>query len=122
MNRKVLIADDSAAIRSMLADVLADAGFEVQAAEDGKQALKLAQSFVPGLVITDMNMPNLNGIDLVKSLRSLPAFKFIPILVLTTEDQQEKIQLGRAAGATGWMVKPFQPQKMLAVVNKVFPA
>ena len=119
--QKILIADDSVAIRTMLSSVLERAGYDVAAAPDGQAALEMATDFSPGLVITDMNMPRLNGIELVKSLRSQNCFKFTPILVLTTESEQEKIRMGRAAGATGWMVKPFQPDRLLTVINKVFP-
>ncbi len=121
MGKRILIADDSGSIRQMLSFVLTEAGFEVKAAEDGQEALNIAPGFAPHLVITDLNMPNINGIELVKSLRGLPSFKFIPILVLTTEGQEENKQAGRAAGATGWLVKPFLPEKLLAVVKKVLP-
>ncbi len=121
MSKRILIADDSGSIRQMLSFVLTEAGFEVKAAEDGQEALNMAPDFAPHLVITDLNMPNINGIELVKSLRGLPNFKFIPILVLTTEGQEENKQAGRAAGATGWLVKPFLPEKLLAVVKKVLP-
>ena len=121
MPRKVLIADDSTSFRRMLESVLVDAGYEVAAAADGSLALSEAESFSPELVITDLNMPNMNGIDLIKALRSRSGFRFIPILVLTTEGQKESVQHGRDAGATGWLVKPFQPEKLLAVVRKVLP-
>lgn len=121
MNKRILIADDSGSIRQMLSFVLTDAGFEVKAAEDGQEALAMAPDFAPHLVITDLNMPNLNGIELIKALRSIQNFRFIPILVLTTEGQDENKQAGRAAGATGWLVKPFMPEKLLAVVRKVLP-
>lgn len=121
MTKRILIADDSGSIRQMLAFVLREAGFEVLAAQDGQEALDKAEGFAPHLVITDLNMPYLNGFELVKALRALPSFRFIPILVLTTEGQDENKQAGRAAGATGWLVKPFLPEKLLAVVNKVLP-
>lgn len=121
MSKRILIADDSGSIRQMLSYVLSNAGFEVKAAEDGREALEMAADFSPHLVITDLNMPNINGIELVKSLRGMPEFKFIPILVLTTEGQEENKNAGRAAGATGWLVKPFLPEKLLAVVRKVLP-
>ncbi len=121
MTRRILIADDSGSIRQMLGFVLQQAGFEVMSAQDGQDALNKAPGFNPHLVITDLNMPNLNGIELVKKLRGIASFRFIPILVLTTEGQEEMKQAGKAAGATGWLVKPFQPEKLLAVVNKVLP-
>ncbi len=120
-SKRILIADDSGSVRQMLSFVLTQAGFEVLSAEDGQEALDKAPAFSPHLVITDLNMPKLNGIELVKSLRAITGFRFIPILVLTTEGQEEKKQAGRAAGATGWLVKPFMPDKLLAVVNKVLP-
>ncbi len=121
MTRKILIADDSGSIRQMLAFVLTQAGFEVESAQDGQDALLKIQGFTPDLVITDLNMPNINGIELVKRVRALANFRFIPILILTTEGQEELKQAGKAAGATGWLVKPFQPEKLLAVVKKVLP-
>ncbi len=121
MTRKILIADDSGSIRQMLAFVLTQAGFEVESAQDGQDALLKIQKFMPDLVITDLNMPNINGIELVKKVRALANFRFIPILILTTEGQEELKQAGKAAGATGWLVKPFQPEKLLAVVKKVLP-
>ena len=117
--QKILVADDSASIRMMLANTLTSAGFEVKASEDGQIALNCAEDFGPDLVITDLNMPNLNGIELVRALRLKPSFKFTPILVLTTEGQDENKQAGRQAGATGWMVKPFKPDRLVAIVKKV---
>ncbi len=119
MNKRILIADDSASIRQMLSWTLKDAGFEVLEASDGDDAISKAGGFRPDMVITDLNMPNRNGIDLVKSLRSEIAFKFIPILVLTTEGQDYNKQAGRAAGASGWLLKPFNPDRLIAVVNKL---
>lgn len=121
MTKRILIADDSGSIREMLAFVLTQAGYEVLSAQDGKEALDKAPAFGPHLIITDLNMPNLNGIELVKNLRGMASFRFTPILVLTTEGQDEKKQAGKAAGATGWLVKPFKPEKLLAVVGKVLP-
>ncbi len=121
MTKRILIADDSGSIREMLAFILTQAGYEVLSAHDGQEALEKAPSFGPHLIITDLNMPNLNGIELVKNLRGMTNFRFTPILVLTTEGQDEKKQAGKAAGATGWLVKPFKPEKLLAVVGKVLP-
>lgn len=119
MNNRVLLADDSAAIRLMLGDVLQGAGYEVRAAENGEEAYEIAQNFQPALVITDLNMPVQDGIGLIKNLRKHPSFKFIPILVLSTEDHKEKIARGKDAGASGWMVKPFSPDRLITVVKKV---
>lgn len=117
---KILIADDSASMRQMVEFTLREAGHEVVAAEDGLAALNLAKGGTTAdLVITDINMPNMDGITLIRELRTLPDFKFTPILTLTTESTAEKKLEGKEAGATGWIVKPFNPEKLLATVNKV---
>lgn len=116
---KILIADDSPSIRMMLGTVLKENGYDVVAAENGRLALEKASDFKPDLVITDLNMPEMNGFTLVENLRKDQKFKFTPILVLTTEGQDEKKQTGRAVGATGWLVKPFNPEKLIAVVKKL---
>lgn len=116
---KILTADDSASMRQMVSFTLKGAGYEVIEAVDGKDALQKAQGAKADLVLTDVNMPNLDGIGLVKQLRSLPNYKFTPILLLTTESAPEKKQEGKAAGATGWLVKPFNPDQLLATVKKV---
>lgn len=116
---KILTADDSASMRQMVTFTLKGAGHEVIEAIDGKDALQKAQSAKADLILTDVNMPNLDGIGLVKQLRSLPNYKFTPILLLTTESAPEKKQEGKAAGATGWLVKPFNPDQLLATVKKV---
>jgi len=116
---RILTADDSASMRQMVTFTLKGAGHEVIEAVDGKDALQKAQSTKADLVLTDVNMPHLDGIGLVKQLRSLPNYKFTPILLLTTESAPEKKQEGKAAGATGWLVKPFNPDQLLATVKKV---
>lgn len=116
---RILTADDSASMRQMVTFTLKGAGHEVIEAIDGKDALQKAQSAKADLVLTDVNMPNLDGIGLVKQLRNLPHYKFTPILLLTTESAPEKKQEGKAAGATGWLVKPFNPDQLLATVKKV---
>ncbi len=116
---KILAADDSPSIRRMVALTLAEAGYQVQEASDGAEALKMARGTRYNLVITDVNMPNMDGLTLIKELRALPDYKFTPLLMLTTEQSPEKKQQGRAAGATGWMVKPFDPTQLLATVAKV---
>jgi len=117
---KILIVDDMASMRKMVAFTLESEGHEVLDAEDGDVALELAkrESGI-NLVITDVNMPNMDGITLTAELRKLPAFKFIPILLLTTEGATEKKMQGKAAGATGWLVKPFDPDKLLMTARKV---
>ena len=115
----ILVVDDSTTMRQMVAFTLASAGHQVTEAPDGNQALGLARQKKFDLVITDVNMPGMNGIDLVQSLRGLPECKFIPILVLTTEAGAELKQKGKSAGATGWIVKPFNPELLLATLKKV---
>ena len=115
----ILVVDDSASMRQMVEFTLKEAGHRVMVAEDGQVALNLARGAPADLVITDVNMPNMDGITLIKELRTLPAYKFTPILILTTEATTEKKMEGKGAGATGWIVKPFNPEKLLATVNKV---
>ena len=118
MAKVILTVDDSASVRQMVKFTLADAGYTVIEAVDGKDALaKLTRPV--NLVITDLNMPNLDGIGLIRKLRANPACKGIPIIMLTTESQDSRKQEGKAAGATGWIVKPFATQQLLAVVKRV---
>lgn len=105
----------------MVAFTLKQAGFQVIEGSNGKEALDRVQSQAVQLVITDLNMPVMDGLQLIRALRAKPAFKFTPILMLTTESQETRKAEGRQAGATGWIVKPFSPEKMLAVVAKVVP-
>lgn len=115
----ILAVDDSASMRQMVVFTLRGAGFEVTEAADGEQALNLAKTKQFNLVLTDVNMPKMDGITLTRQLRSLPTYKFTPILTLTTESSTEKKMEGKAAGATGWIVKPFNPDQLLATVKKV---
>ena len=118
MAKVILTVDDSASVRQMVRFTLSDAGYTVIEAVDGRDALcKLTEPV--HLVITDLNMPNLDGIGLIRSVRAIPACKGIPILMLTTESQETRKLDGKAAGATGWIVKPFAPQQLLAVVKRV---
>lgn len=118
MSKVVLTVDDSASVRQMVKFTLSDAGYTVIEAVDGNDALtKLSQPV--NLVITDLNMPNLDGIGLIRSVRANPACKGLPIIMLTTESQESRKQEGKAAGATGWIVKPFNKQQMLAVVKRI---
>ncbi|HMW47865.1 MAG TPA: response regulator [Cellvibrionaceae bacterium] len=117
---KILAVDDSASMRQMVTFTLKGAGHDVTEACDGVEALKVAKNQSKfDLVISDINMPNMDGIALIKELRSLPEFKFTPILMLTTESGTDKKSEGKAAGATGWIVKPFNPDQLLATVGKV---
>lgn len=115
----ILAVDDSASLRQMVAFTLKEAGHEVIEAADGVAGLEAAKGRPADLVISDINMPNMDGITLVRELRGLPDYKFTPILLLTTESSDEKKQEGRAAGATGWLVKPFDPEKLMATIRRV---
>jgi two-component system, chemotaxis family, chemotaxis protein CheY len=119
MSKKIMTVDDSASVRQMVSFTLKDAGYDVVEAVDGKDALTKLDGTPVNMVITDLNMPNLDGIGLIRELRGKPAFKFIPIIMLTTESQDTKKQEGKSAGATGWIVKPFKSDQLLAVVRKV---
>jgi two-component system chemotaxis response regulator CheY len=118
MSKVILTVDDSASIRQMVGFTLSDAGYTVIEAVDGRDALAKLTGSV-NLVITDLNMPNLDGIELIRNLRANPACKGLPIIMLTTESCESRKQEGKAAGATGWIVKPFTRQQMLAVVKRV---
>lgn len=115
----ILIVDDSASMRNMVSATLQSAGHQVKDASDGQQALTQAKTGRFDAVITDLNMPVMNGIELVKNLRLLPDYKYTPILLLTTESSSDKKTEGKQAGATGWLVKPFNPEKLLATVDRV---
>jgi two-component system chemotaxis response regulator CheY len=122
MAKTVLTVDDSKTMRDMVSFTLKGAGYNILEAEDGKVALDVLKANTADLVITDLNMPNMNGFELMRSLRSNPKYAGTPILMLTTEGDASKKEEGKAAGATGWIVKPFQPDKLIAVVQKVCPA
>jgi len=115
----ILTVDDTASMRQMISFTLHSVGHEVIQASDGQEALKVIEGKKVDLVIADINMPNMDGITLLKSLRALADYKFTPILMLTTESQETKRQQGKVAGATGWIVKPFNPEQLLTVVKKV---
>ncbi len=119
MAKVVLTVDDSTSIRQMVAFTLKSAGYEVVEATDGEDGLNKAKSRNADLVLTDQNMPRMDGLTLIKGLRALPQYRGTPILMLTTESSDAMKSSGRAAGATGWLVKPFDPQKLLEVVKKV---
>lgn len=119
MAKIVLAIDDSASIRQMVAFTLKSSGYEVTEAVDGMDGLDKAKGKTFDLVLSDQNMPRMDGITLIKSLRAMPQYKSVPILMLTTESSEAMKQQGRAAGATGWLVKPFDPQKLIEVVKKV---
>ena len=116
---RILIVDYSASMRNMVAATLQSAGHQIKDAADGQQAFNTAKGDRFDAVITDLNMPVMNGIELVRNLRTLANYKYTPILLLTTESSMDKKSEGKSAGATGWLVKPFNPEKLLATVNKV---
>jgi len=120
MAKKILVVDDSAAIRQSITYILNQEGFETVEAKDGLEALESLDTIDKlDCVITDVNMPNMDGITFIRKAREVPKFKFVPILVLTTESQGSKMNEGKEAGATGWIVKPFSAEKLMAVVKKV---
>ena len=119
MAATILAVDDSASMRQMVRFTLKQAGYDVIEATDGMEALEVARGKTVNLVLTDVNMPRMDGITLVKNLRTLADYKFTPLLMLTTESTPEKKMEGKAAGATGWLVKPFNPEKLLATIAKV---
>lgn len=118
MAKTIMTVDDSASVRQMVSFTLRNAGYDVVEAADGEDALARLHGKVQ-LILTDLNMPRMDGIELVRRVRAHASYRFVPILLLTTESQETKKQAGRAAGATGWIVKPFQADKLLAVVKKV---
>ena len=117
--QSILAVDDSASMRQMVAFTLKGAGYNVIEAADGQEALEKARSQRVDLVLTDQNMPRMDGITLVKQLRAMQNFAGTPMLILTTESSNEMKQKGKAAGATGWLVKPFDPAKLLDVIKRV---
>jgi two-component system, chemotaxis family, chemotaxis protein CheY len=121
MSKRILTIDDSKTIRDMLMLTLAEAGFEVLQAVDGQDGLDVLDKEQVDVVITDINMPRMDGYEVIRHLRNNSAHKSTPILVLTTESEADKKNLARVAGATGWMVKPFDPERLIATINKVAP-
>jgi len=117
MTKSILVVDDTRSMRKMVAAVLETAGYKVEEAGDGVEALELARRHVYDLVVTDQNMPRMDGISLIRELRCLAAYDPVALLVLSTEVNSELKQKGREAGATGWMAKPFDPQRMLDIVR-----
>ncbi len=122
MPKTIMTVDDAATMRKMIVFTLAAAGYQLIEAEDGAAALRQLRDRPVDLVITDVNMPNMDGLELTRQLRTLGHFQKTPILLLTTESDPEMKSRGRAAGATGWIVKPFKQEQLLAVVSKVLPA
>ncbi len=119
MSKTILSVDDSASMRQMVKLTLTGAGYDVVEASDGREALAKAQGGGVHMVLTDLNMPNMDGLSLIRELRKLPSYKGVPILFLTTESDDAKKAEAKAAGATGWIVKPFKQDQLLGVVRKV---
>jgi len=117
--QSILAVDDSASMRKMVAFTLTGAGFHVVEAVDGQDALEKARAHRIALVLTDQNMPRMDGLTLTRSLRGDPRFSNVPILILTTESSEQMKMAGREAGATGWLVKPFDPARLIEVIRKV---
>ena len=117
--KTIMTVDDSASLRQMVSVVLRGGGYEVVEAVDGLDALSKLQGRELHLFLTDMNMPKMDGLEFTRRLRAMPQYKFVPIVLLTTESHSDKKQQGKAAGATAWIVKPFNPDQLLAVVKKV---
>ena len=118
MANNILVVDDSASMRQLVSFTIKDAGYGVMEAVNGKDALTKASAAKMDMVITDLNMPEMDGIELIKQLRGKTEYKFTPIVMLTTESQDGKKQEGKQAGASGWIVKPFKPEQLLEVVKK----
>ena len=120
MSKTIMTVDDSASVRQMVKFTLQNEGYKVLEAVDGQDALKkFRQLDHLDLLITDLNMPNMDGIELIREVRQLDQFRFLPILMLTSESQEGKKQEGKQAGATGWIVKPFKPEQLIAVIRRV---
>ena len=119
MAKTVLVVDDSASVRQVVSIALKGAGYDVLVGSDGKDALRQLDGRKIHLIISDVNMPNMDGITFVGEAKKLPAYKFTPIIMLTTESQEEKKRQAQAAGAKAWVTKPFQPEQMLAAVAKL---
>jgi two-component system, chemotaxis family, chemotaxis protein CheY len=119
MAKTIMIVDDSASIRQVVGIALRGAGYDVLEGSDGKDALARLTGQKVHLIISDVNMPNMDGISFVKAVKQLPSYKFTPVIMLTTESQEAKKAEGQAAGAKAWVVKPFKPEQMLAAVEKL---
>ncbi|MBF0561386.1 MAG: response regulator [Alphaproteobacteria bacterium] len=119
MSKKIMSVDDSASMREFVSTVLLAAGYEATTAIDGEDAFKALMAAQVDLIITDLNMPKLDGIGLIKRLRASSNYKYVPIIILTTASEEKMKQEGRAAGATGWIVKPFKPDQLLSTVRRI---
>lgn len=120
--KRIMTVDDSATVRQVLNMTLSGAGYEVIEAKDGQDALTKLSEKAVDVIVTDLNMPNLDGVGLIENIRGLPGNRFLPIIMLTTESQPEKKQEGKRAGASGWITKPFRPEQLLSVVRMICPS
>ncbi|MBE7504130.1 MAG: response regulator [Verrucomicrobiales bacterium] len=121
MSRIILTADDSASMREMINFTLQNAGYEVLEAADGREALAKILRHAPHLLITDLNMPHMDGLELIRQVRALPQCRYLPIVMLTAESRDDQKQAGRAAGASGWIVKPFRSEQLVLVAQRLLP-
>lgn len=121
MEKTIMTVDDSNSVRQMVAFTLKQQGYQVVEAVDGLDALQKMKTTKVDLLLTDLNMPNCDGLTLIKEVRALSNYRFLPILFLTTESADDKKSQAKASGATGWIVKPFKPEQLLAVIKKVMP-
>ncbi len=119
MSKVIMTVDDSPSIRQMVAFTLESEGYNVVQAVDGQDALDKLEEKSVNMIITDLNMPNIDGLELIKKVRTFAEYKFTPIIMLTTESHDEKKMAGKSAGATGWIVKPFKPEDLIKVIKKV---
>ena len=119
MAKTIMVVDDSASLRQVVSIALKGAGYDILEASDGKDALGKLTGQKVHLIVSDVNMPNMDGITMVKQIKQMPAYKFTPVIMLTTESQESKMNEGKAAGVKAWMVKPFKPDQMLAAVSKL---
>ena len=119
--KTVFLVDDSTTLLMSMKAILEKGGYAVETATGGDAALKKLATLKPNILITDLNMPGMDGITLIKEVKKNPAFRFMPVLMMTTESQQEKRNEARAAGATGWLVKPVKPEELMAVLKKLLP-
>ena len=122
MNQTIMVVDDSTSVRKMVAFTLENAGYAVVEAENGRDALEKLDGSKVHMFIVDLNMPHVNGFELTRSVRAMSEYKYTPIVMLTTESLDTKKQEGKAAGATGWITKPFKPDQLIGVVKKVMPS
>ena len=121
MSKKVMAVDDSPTVRTVLKSTLTDAGYIVVEASNGQEAMRMLEECKIDLLVTDLNMPKMNGLELIRALRKTPGYRFIPIIMLTSESQIDLKTEGRKAGASGWVTKPFCPNQLLAVTRMVCP-